>query len=360
MAATEFTVGHALAVQRWRSDFATEPEKKMALAKYMGTGANAPIVILKDLQKQAGEKITVDLFMKMTGDGIEGDDTIEGTAAEEALTTFTDSLFINQRRKGTKSKGKMSEQRVLYDMRKKGKEALATWFAEDYDAQLMIYLAGARGVDTSLHVPTTFTSRASNSLNSPDTGHLIYAGDASAKTDLDSGDIMNLDVVDKIIAQIETTDPAIMPIMVNGEQTYLLLMHPWQAFDLRKAVSGNDWMDIHKNADGKDNMIYKNALGEHNGIVLQKHRNVIRFSDYGSGADQGAARALLIGSQAGMIAWGGSVSGVDRYSWNEETDDRGNALVITVGAIYGCKGSYFNSKWYGRLAVDTYCDDPNT
>jgi N4-gp56 family major capsid protein len=107
-------------------------------------------------------------------------------------------------------------------------------------------------------------------------------------------------------------------------------------------------------------MIYKNALGSYNGVVLQKHRNVIRYSDYGASANLAAARALLIGSQAGMIAWGGSVSGVDRYSWNEETDDRGNALAITVGAIYGAKGSYFNSKWYGRIAIDTYAANPNS
>lgn len=359
MAATEFAVGNALAVQRWRSDFAVEPEKKQYFTKFMGTGEGAVIVVLRDLEKQAGEKITVDLFMKMTGDGVEGDNPIEGTTAEEALTTFSDALFIDQRRKGTKSKGKMSEQRVLYNMRTKGRDALSKWFAEDYDAQIMMYLAGARGVDTTMHVPLGWTGRASNTLTAPDSTHLMYGGNATAKTDLDSADIMDLAVIDRLVAKLETVDPAMLPISVDGEDKYVFLMHPWQAYDLRKSVSSNDWMDIQKR-QGKDSLIFKNALGEHNGIVLHKHRNVIRFDDYGAGADQTAGRALLLASQAGMIAWGGSVKGTDRYSWNEETDDRGNALVITVGAIYGVKKSRFNSKDYGVLAVDTYCDDPNS
>ncbi len=106
-------------------------------------------------------------------------------------------------------------------------------------------------------------------------------------------------------------------------------------------------------------MIYKNALGEYNGIILHKHRNVIRFSTYGAGSDVTAARALLLGAQAGIIAWGGN-GAPGRYTWNEETDDRGNALAITAGTIYGVKKSRYNSKDFGVVAVDTYCDDPNT
>jgi len=360
MGATSYPVGDANAVQRWAASFAQEPEKKMALLKYMGSGENACIVVLRDLEKGAGEKIVVPLFMKMTGDGVEGDNIIEDTTAEEALVTFNDSLFIDQRRKGTKTKGKMSEQRVLYNMRDRGKTQLASWFGEDYDAQLIMYLSGARGVDTTLHVPVGWRGRASNALTAPDPAHIIYGGDATAKATIDAADIMSIAVIDKIVAKIETIDPIMMPIDVGqGENKHLCLMHPFAAFDLRKSVSNNDWVDIHKMADGKDNLIYQNALGEHNGIVLAKHRNVIRFSDYGSGEVTPASRALVLGAQSGMIAWGGSAKGVNRYSWNEETYDRGNGLAITIGAIYGCKGSEFNSKWYGRIALDTYAIDPN-
>lgn len=359
MAATDFPLNDALAVQRWSTSLAIEAAVKQYFGKFMGTGDDAMIKVQKELNKGAGEKITVALRMKLSGDGAEGDTPIEGTSAEEALDFFNDALFIDQRRKGTKSKGKMSEQRVPYNLRKQGHDALSTWWAEDYDQMIMMYLAGARGVDTTFHVPTSFTGRANNSLTVPDSDHLIYGKTATSKADLDATDLMDLGATERLVTMAETQDPAILPFMINGERKYVLLMHTWQAYSMRVGTSTNDWMDIQKNAGerGNKNLVYKNALGEYADVILHKHRNVIRFSDYGSGANVAAGRALFLGAQAGMIAWGQG-GGQNRYSWNEETDDRGNALVITAGAINGVKKSRYNSKDFGVIALDTACADP--
>jgi len=359
MGATEFPLGHALAVQRWSTSLAVEAQVKQYFSKFMSAGDDGLVKIQKELEKKSGETITVGLRMKLAGDGVEGDNPIEGTTAEEALSFFNDTLKINQRRKGTKSKGRMSEQRVPYNMRKEGRDALSTWFAEDYDQQLFMYLSGARGIDTSFHVPIGWTGRAGNALSAPDSDHIVYGGDATASTDMDSSDLMELSLVDRLVAKVETMDPQMLPFMIDGEAKFVLLMHIFQAFAMRKATSNNDWIDLHKNTDGKESLIYKNALGEFNGVVLHKHRNVIRFSTYGSSANLTAARALFLGAQAAMIAWGGNGTGLGRYTWNEESDDRGNALAITAGSIYGVKKSTYNSKDFGVIAVDTYYDDPN-
>jgi N4-gp56 family major capsid protein len=360
MAATEFELGNALAVQRWSTSLAHEAEVRQYFRKFMGSGPDALIKVQTELNKAAGEKITVALRMKLDGDGIEGDNTIEGTSAEEALTFHSDYLFIDQRRKGTKSKGKMSEQRVPYSMRKEGRDALAIWFAEDYDQQIMMYLAGARGVDTSFHVGTSWTGRANNTLTAPDSSHILYGGTADAKLTVTSSDDMSIGLVERLVAKAETTDPMIQPFMVEGEKHFVLLMHTFQAYSLRTSTSQNDWIEITKAAGprGDKNNLFQNALGTYGGVILHKHRNVIRFDDYGSGADLEAARALFLGAQAGMIAWGGG-SAYGRYSWNEETDDRGNALAITAGTIYGVKKSRYNSADFGVIAVDTYAADPN-
>ena len=177
MASTEFALGAALAIQRWSTSLAVEAEKLQYFRKFQGTSPENMIMVLVDLQKKKGEKITYGLRMKMGGDGVEGDNQIGGTSAETDLNFYDDSIFINQRRKGTKSKGQMSEQRVPYNMRKEGRDALAVWFAEDYDEQEMMYLAGARGIDTTFHVALGYTGRANNSFNSPDSAHVIYGGD---------------------------------------------------------------------------------------------------------------------------------------------------------------------------------------
>lgn len=42
-----------------------------------------------------------------------------------------------------------------------------------------------------------------------------------------------------------------------------------------------------------------------------------------------------------------------------EKDDRGNALAITAGAIFGVKKSRYDNKDFSVIAVDTACADPN-
>ena len=360
MGATEFGVNHDLAVKRWSLDLAREAAVQSYMTRFMGKGSDALIKIKSELQKAAGDKITIGLRMKLSGDGIEGDNVIEGTSAEEALSFFADSVLIDQRRKGTKSKGKMSEQRVPYNIRKEGRDALGIWYGEDMDQQLFMYLSGARGINNDFHVSTGWTGRAGNSLQTPNANNIVYGGDATSSSDLDSSDTMARTLVERLVVKAGTQDPMIQPFKVEGEKKFVLLMHPFQAYELRTSTSTGDWFEVQKYAAnrGKKNPLYMGALGELAGVILHQHRNVIRFDNYGAADDVDAARALFLGAQAGIIGWGGN-GGPGRYSWNEEMDDRGNALAITAGTIFGCKKTRFNSKDFGIIAVDTYADDPN-
>ena len=155
---------------------------------------------------------------------------MKGTSAEEALTFFSDSLFIDQKRKGTKSKGKMSEQRVPYNLRKEGRDALATWWSEYYDEQFMMYLSGARGINADFISPLSFKGRANNPLQAPDVEHMVYGGSATGKANLTANDKMSLGIVEKLVAKAETLDPMMQPITVEGERKHVLLMHTFQAF----------------------------------------------------------------------------------------------------------------------------------
>jgi hypothetical protein len=66
--------------------------------------------------------------MLLTGAGVQGDNTQEGN--EEALTVYNDALVINQLRHATRSGGKMSEQRVPFDVREENRMALKDWWTE--------------------------------------------------------------------------------------------------------------------------------------------------------------------------------------------------------------------------------------
>jgi len=351
MALTEFGVNHALAVKRWSTSLAVEAEKKSYFKKFIGS-----IIERKtDLEKKAGDQITYGLRMKLRGAGVTGDNTLEGN--EEALTYYSDAILIDQLRHAVRSKGKASEQRVPYPMRATAREALATWFAERFDELMFVFLSGARGVDSTLTLPLSFTSFAGNTVTAPDAAHIKYAN-GLAKATITSSDILTLSEIDKLVETAETVDPMIQPIMVDGEKRYILLIHPYQATDLRTNASTGQWLDIQKAAaaaQGSGNAIFTGALGMYNGVVIHVHRNVVRFSDYGSGTDQPAARALFLGSQAGAIAFGnGGGETAARYSWVEELFDYKNQLGVSAGSIFGIKKTRFNSADFGVIALDTY------
>lgn len=368
MAMTDFALNDQLAVQRWSTSLAIEAAKKSYFSKFIGKGLDNIIILKDELNKGAGEKIMVGLRTKLAEAGIEGDNIIEGHATgEEALSFFNDYIFIDQLRKSTKSKGKMSEQRVPYNLRKEGRDALSTWWAETMDENFFCYLSGARGIDTSFKVALGWTGRASNALWAPDAAHQLYAGVATAKNDMINTDIIDLEDIERLVAFAETVDPMLQSVNIGGEGKFILLMHIFQAYQLRTSVTTNDWLDIHKATDrGKGSLMYKNALGEYASVILHKHRNVIRFDDYGVGVDLDAARALFLGAQAGLVAYGQN-SSPQRYSWNEDKDDRGNALAITAGTIFGVKKTRYKSQAahapgdgtdFGVVALDSYCPNP--
>jgi len=96
MATTDYGVNHPLAVKLWSRKLFHEALKQTWAYKFMGKSSNSVIQLVTDASKDAGDKITVGLRMQLTGEGVQGDATLEGQ--EEALTTYSDTLFINQLR----------------------------------------------------------------------------------------------------------------------------------------------------------------------------------------------------------------------------------------------------------------------
>jgi N4-gp56 family major capsid protein len=109
-------------------------------------------------------------------------------------------------------------------------------------------------------------------------------------------------------------------------------------------------------AVGKSNEFYKGGLGMWNGVVIHKHQNAIRFTDYGSGAIN-ATRGLFLGLQAGAIAFGSPGQDL-RFGWNEDGRDNNNRVVITTHTIWGFKKVTFNGNDFGTMAIDTAAKRP--
>lgn len=372
MAMTIVGVGDPKAIVKYSKVLAVDVGRKSYFSKkFMGVGesSDTPLQILPHLENDAGDKISYDLVMQLKSRPVTGDAILRGN--EEDLKFYTDSLYIDQIRHGVNTGGKMSRKRTLHNMRDVARKREGDWWARLMDETLFMYLSGARGVNSDYIEPTSFTGYASNSFVAPDTQHLLYGGNATSKATVDSSDKLDLTLIDRAIARAETMGggtsgiPSLQPCEIDGEPHFVLVMHPWQEYDLRVSTSTGQWLDIQKaaaGAEGRSSPLFKGGLGMHNNVILHKHKGVIRFSDYGAGSNVAAARALFLGRQAGVVAFGSPGTGL-RFDWHEEMEDRANQLVITTASIFGVKKTAFTidstSRDFGVVSLDTACADPS-
>lgn len=96
MAVTSYGVNDPEAVKRWSLKTMREALKMTMASKFMGDDSNSLLQVKDELNKAAGDRITCILRMQLSGNGVSGDDTLEGV--EESLTTYTQNILIDQLR----------------------------------------------------------------------------------------------------------------------------------------------------------------------------------------------------------------------------------------------------------------------
>lgn len=374
MARTIVGVNDAKAVKRYAGLLAYDESQKSYFGqRFVGRGAEAevPIQLLSELESDAGEQITYDLLAELKMAPVEGDDILEGK--EEAQRFYTDTIYIDQARCGVNTGGRMTRKRTLHNLREKARRQQSSWWARLKDELRFIYLSGARGVNTNFILPTGYTGRANNALVDPDTNHILYGGNSTAKSNMTNeaagvagSDTFDLRLVDRAKTKADSqgggaTDiPVLQSCKIDGEEVFVCVMHTFQEDDLRSNTGTGQWLDIQKaiaTSEGRKSPMVKGSLGMYRGCILHSHRNVIRFNDYGAGGTYEAARALFMGSQALVEAYGSPGTGL-RFDWHEEVRDNGNQVVISSNCTWGTKKVSFTTpigaQDFGVFALDTY------
>jgi N4-gp56 family major capsid protein len=379
MARTIVGVNDPKAVKKWSGLLAYDISQKSYFnQRFMAKGAEAevPIQILSDLESDAGESISYDLLAELKMAPVEGEDVLEGK--EEGQKFYTDQIYIDQARCGVNTGGRMTRKRTLHNLREKAKRQQSGWWARLMDELLFIYLSGARGINPNFLLPLGYAGRANNALGTPDANHTLYGAElnasgaeingATAFNNIDAADKFSLKIIDRAKTRADaqgggaTGIPVMQPCKIDGNETFVTVMHTFQEDDLRAGTQTGQWLDIQKaaaGAEGRNNPLFKGSLGMYRGVILHSHRNVIRFNNAGASSNVEAARSLFLGSQAGVCAWGSPGTG-NRFQWNEETRDNGDKVVITSSSIMGCKKVTFNmdgqgSQDFGVFALDTAC-----
>lgn len=361
-------------VKKWSSALGVAVNKESYFAsKMMGMGKDSrlPIQRMDELEKDAGDEVTYDLLMPMNMEPIIGDEALDGR--EQQLKYYTDKMRIDQVRGGMDLGSRMTRKRTLRNIRTDAKRVSTDWWKRLYDELFFIYLSGTRGTQTGYVWPVNSPFFSVNTLTAPDSMHQMYGGDATSKATIDNTDNFDLRLIDKAVAKAETMggdgsdEISMLPCKVEGGEYYCALMHTFQYDSMKANTSTGQWLDIQKaaaGAEGTKSPLFKNSGGIYADVVLHKHRNVVGFSDYGSGANLPARRALFLGAQAAAICFGSPGDGL-RFDWTEEVKDHGNSIKIGTNSIMGVKKVTYKSKDsqvsrdFGVIALDTHAKDPN-
>lgn len=367
MAATSYGVNNPLAVKAWAKKLLVETLKQTRYDQFKGSTSTEGLVSRRtEMTKDAGDRVTIGLRMQLTGAGTTGDGTLEGN--EEALATYTDQVYIDQLRHAVRSGGKMSEQRVPFQVRAEAEAGLRDWWADRIDASMFNQLAGATTQQTQANAVqnTTVDSRYSglqtaiapsaNNLMLTDITGTTPGGILEASLSLTTTYSLKLADIDRAVAKAKMLSPALRPLTVNGDKKYVLFIHPYTTYQLRTTTSTGSWQDINKAMlqGGRigDNPIITGLIGEYNNTLLVEDSRVPCVASAVTSSTN-YRRNIFCGAQAAAIAFG--QNGTDAaMSWTEELFDYQNQLGVSAGLIWGLKKLVFNSQDFGTLVMSSY------
>lgn len=355
MAATNYGVNHPYAVKAWSRKLYHDAIGESFLGKFMGKSDSSLFQVKDELKKDAGDKVTFGLRTLLTGNGVQGDDTLEGN--EEALTTYTDSVFINQIRHAVRSGGKMSEQRVPFSVREEARMGLQDWWIERLETSAANQLTG-----NTDQADTKFTGN--NATVAPTASSRIIVGGSEgteASLSATTTHAIKLADLDKAVAIAKTAVAGgrqrIRPIRVDGKQLYVCFLHPDQIYQLRRdASTAGNFYDIQKAMlqGGKisDNAIVTGGDFIYNNVIVHEWSylpnvaaSVTNSTNY--------RRGVFCGAQAMAMAFGQGSNGTNA-SWEEELFDYGNQLGVGAGMILGMKKTVFNSIDFATIVLSGY------
>jgi N4-gp56 family major capsid protein len=368
MAIKEFGVNDALSNKLWAARFLKETAKKSYFGRFMGSSADNIIQVKNETSKSAGDKITCGLVMSLTGAGVTEGQTLEGN--EEDLTTYDDSILINQLRHAVRVKAgqTIDQQRVPENLRKLARDRLAQWYRSRMDTTMFLHLCGYTGDafsrDNETVEPDDAVYNGNNTITAPTSGFHIWADSNTADEGLTSAtdDKFILPLIDDAVYTAKTSTPLIRPLNIDGMEKFVMFLHPLQVKDLRTDVSTSrvTWYDatraqLQGGQAASKNPIYTGALGEYNGVILHEAYRVPPGVNSSSGASISTVRrAVLCGAQAGMVAYGRKSSSSQRFKWTEELFDFEDQLGVAVNTVWGIKKSVFNSADFASIVVSTY------
>ena len=383
MALTNFAALTSNQLTAWSRDFWRVARNASFINQFAGSGSNAMVQRVTELTKsEKGTKAVLTLLADMTGDGITGDNTLEGN--EEALRSYDLTIELDQLRFANRIAGRLADQKSVVNFRETSRDMLAYAMADRMDQLAFLTLSG---------VAYTLKTNGALRTTSASAGHelvdLEFASDVSAPTSsrhlrvdvsgststLEAGDTTAVVATDKIsyrdIVNLKAfaKDQYIRGMRGQGNQElFHMFVTPQQMADLKL---DSDFLANVRNAGvrGPNNELFAGTGSLMvDGVMIHEFRHVFSTEGatagasgnagaagykWGANADVNGARALFCGAQALAMADIGLPEIV------EDTFDYENQAGISIGKIFGLRKPKYNSdvtsnvQDFGVICLDT-------
>ena len=363
MANTNFASLTSEQLTAWSRDFWRVARNMSFINQFAGSGSNAMVQRVSELTKSdKGARAVLTLLADMTGDGVTGDNTLEGN--EESLRAYDIVIQLDQLRFANRLAGRLADQKSVVTFREHSRDALAYAIADRIDQLAFLTLSGVaytqknngalRPVYTSgqnlgdLAFNSDITAPTSNRHRRWDATNGLVAGDVTATVAADK--LAYNTIVD---LKAYAKDNYIRGIRSAGnEESFHLFVTPQVMADIKL---DSDFLANVRNAvvRGPSNSLFAGSSSLMvDGVFIHEFRHVFNTSGatagtssnagaagykWGADADVNGSACLFCGAQSLAMADIGLPEMV------EDNFDYGNQNGISIGKIFGLKKPKFNS-----------------
>lgn len=329
------TIIPELILKAWAKSTWDFGKKDAYFSKFMGSGRDSVIQVHEDLSRGKGTSIEVSLLMPLNGAGIIEDNTMEGN--EERMNYRSCTVNLSRIRNAVRLEGRFEEQKTQEKMRTDMRTVLSNWLGRYIDLSIFAVLTG-----TEPPFKTSPAIELPYDIDSPTADRVLYGGGKTSEAALTTADVFDTSLIGKARRMAQEDElTAVQPIRIDGRDTYVMVIDPYQARDLRQDPK---WLEAQEYANirGEKNPIFSGAMGVYEGVVIHEHLRVPRTATGASGAMVG--HALFLGAQACIFAEG------EAPRWEEDTFDYGNQYGVSISRMFGLKKSQF--KYDGTNLTD--------
>jgi N4-gp56 family major capsid protein len=369
MANTNFASLTSEQLTAWSRDFWRVARNMSFINQFAGSGSNAMVQRVSELTKSdKGARAVLTLLADMTGDGVTGDNTLEGN--EESLRAYDIVIQLDQLRFANRLAGRLADQKSVVTFREHSRDALAYAIADRIDQLAFLTLTGV-----------AYTQKNNGALrpvytSGQNLGDLAFNGDITAPTSnrhrrwdatngLVAGSTIATVAADKLayntIVDLKAyaKDNYIRGIRSAGnEESFHLFVTPQVMADIKL---DSDFLANVRNAGvrGPSNSLFAGSSSLMvDGVFIHEFRHVFNTSGattgtssnagaagykWGADADVNGSACLFCGAQALAMADIGLPEMV------EDNFDYGNQNGISIGKIFGLKKPKFNSDINGAV-----------